>query len=306
MDLPLYFRTLRRHWIVVTLGICLALALAIASYIRPSYEDGKLVWKYRTVETWQSEARVLLSVPGFPVGSASLSPGRRANAIEQAGAQLPSLAVLYAGIATGDDVRAIVQRAGPIRGKAVAAAATAAGGTATLPIVEVTALAPSAAGSRGLADRFAYGLMEYIQDQQSDRPAQEQVALSLLSRGGQTELVRPRSRTLPVIVFLAILSATVGVAFALENMKTRRAPSIEVEPPSQREGHAIEVEPPSHREGQAVAAAPAPAATPASAPTAAPAPSSAAKDAAAPGIGLGGGRTHQQVTGPEPKRRLAQ
>jgi hypothetical protein len=277
MDLPLYAQVLRRHWIVVTLGIVLAVVLAALSYGHPAYEDGKLTWKYRAEERWQSEARVLLSVPGFPVGSAALSPGRRADEIAQAQAQLPTLAVLYAGLTTGDDVRSIVRQASEIRGRVVAAAATATNGMVTLPIVEITAVAPSGPGSRVLADRYASALIGYVEGQQADRAPEQRVDLSLLNRGGETELVDPRSKTLPIIVFLALLTATVGVAFALENVKTRRSSSDDVARKVQSDQRVILPSQSPHT----LTAAPM---TP----------------------GVGGGRAHEQPAGSESKPRLAQ
>lgn len=227
MDLPRYREVLQRHRHVVTFGLALAVVLATLSYARPAWEDWRPVLKYREQEAWTSQARVLLAVPGLPG-----TKGWRPDAVESAEARLPSLAVLYAGLTTGDDIRNLVKRTGAPAGKAVAAAATAAGGTATLPIVEITTISPTASGSRRLANRYANALMTYVRRQQAaaEVAPQRRVAVQLLNRAGETELIDPRSRTLPIVVFLALISATVGVAFALENWQSRRPPTLTLEP----------------------------------------------------------------------------
>lgn len=238
MDLPLFVRVLGRHRNVVAAGVCLAVLLAVLSYGRPGFEDWRPVLKYREQEQWQSQARVLVTLPGFSSGRSLLRPssvasGAKANAIESAEARLSGLAVLYAGLATGDEVKKIVRRGGPIRGKVVTAAATATGGTATLPIVEITSNAPSANGSRELVNRYADALRIFIEREQKafGVPPRERVALRPLNRGGRTELVVPRGKTLPVIVFLTIVSATIGLAFVRENLKRGTPSLVDVEAP---------------------------------------------------------------------------
>jgi hypothetical protein len=224
VDLQLFVGVIRRHRAIVIVGVVLAVLLAFFSYVRiAGLEDWKPTLQYREDEQWQSQNRVLLTLPGFSSGSTLLHSGASAEAIQRAEDRLASQTVLFAGLVTGDPVTAIVKRSGPIHGRVVAQAAQAAGGTATLPIVAITAVAPSAAGANDLANRYAEALSEYVESGQStgDVSLRQRVSLQTLNRADRAELAAPRSRTLPVIVLLAVLSATIGLAFVLENVRNR-------------------------------------------------------------------------------------
>lgn len=231
MDVRLFFVVLRRHQRVVLAGATLAVLLALLSYVRPGWDGVHPTLGYREAETWQSQARVLVTVPGFPSGR-SLVTARgakqagKADAIQRAEARLSALTLLYAGLVTGDEVRQIVRKHGPIRGRVVAAAETVTGGTAVLPIIDITALASSPKRSRALADRFANGLGTYVQRQQRAYgvPEPDRVTLATLNRASRTTLVDPRGTTLPIIVLLTVLSATVGLALVRENLSQQAAP----------------------------------------------------------------------------------
>lgn len=224
MDLQLFVGVIRRHRAIVIVGVILAVLLAFFSYVRiTGFEGWKPSVEYREDEQWQSQNRVLLTLPGFSSGSTLLHTGPSAEAIQRAEERLASQTVLFAGLVTGDPVTAIVERSGPIHGRVVAQAAQAAGGTATLPIVDITAVAPSAAGANDLANRYAEALSEYVEIGQAtaDVSPRQRVSLQTLNRANRAELAAPRSRTLPVIVLLAVLSATIGLAFVLENIRNR-------------------------------------------------------------------------------------
>lgn len=235
MDLPLFLKVLGRHRALVAVGVGLAVLLAALSYVRPGLDGMKPVLSYREAETWQSQARLLVTLPGFSAGSTLVRGDARADAILRAEGRLSGLALLYAGLATSDEVTSIVRRSGRIKGRIVAAAATADGGTATLPIVNIIAVAPSGPSSRSLANRYANALRQYVAGQQvaNDVPAKQRVALEVLNVGGRTELVGKRGTTLPLIVFLTILSATIGIAFVRENLRGSARESAEAGSPEE-------------------------------------------------------------------------
>jgi hypothetical protein len=123
---------------------------------------------------------------------------------------------------TSDTVTSIAESYGDVGGKVVAAAAIVPGGTAVLPIVDLTAVARTPVDARNLANQYAAALAEYVEREQivNEVPARQRVAVESLNRASPAELAVPRSRTLPVIVLLAVLSATFGLAFALENLRS--------------------------------------------------------------------------------------
>jgi hypothetical protein len=56
-----------------------------------------------------------------------------------------------------------------------------------------------------------------MQQEGSGVPKPERIQLRVLNRAGALDLVQPRSKTLPVVVFLAVMFATIALAFVLEN-----------------------------------------------------------------------------------------
>ena len=93
-------------------------------------------------------------------------PGRAApnETSPQSGGQiadpnrLNSLAVLYAELATGDPVRALMLRDGPIGGKIVATPVTVGDNHFMLPLVDLMAIAASPRRAMALAARGATAL----------------------------------------------------------------------------------------------------------------------------------------------------
>lgn len=232
MDVRLLFAVVRRFRLLVACGLLLAISMATLSMLRISVSGDGVELSYRTSEQWASYARVLVAQPGFGWGSSIAGGGTGTDKdIQEARAaaegRLPTLATLYASFVSSDDVRRILRRSGPIRG-VVQAQALPAGpsGGVILPIVAITAVSDTAAGSQRLGDRTARALRDFIREQQiaNGVPASERIELRPLNRAGQTELIKPRSKTLAIVVFLAVLSATFAIALVLENLSPRRAP----------------------------------------------------------------------------------
>jgi hypothetical protein len=77
-----------------------------------------------------------------------------------------------------------------------------------------------------LAQQSADAFRTYIRMQQiaNNVPADDRVIVEQLVRPKPAEVARPRSKTMPVVVFLAVMLATVGLAFLLENMRPPKPP----------------------------------------------------------------------------------
>jgi hypothetical protein len=212
MDVRLILRVLTRFKVLVLAGLVLALGLALLSYVRVDIGDGFRV-EYRSKEQWSSSTRLLVTTPGFRLGSLDSST----TDVE---ARLPSLATVYSSFVTSDAVRRIMLEKGRIKG-AVDAVALPAGGnsSAVLPIVNITAVSFTPRSTLELGNRAAAALQQYIDLRQeaSGVPKGERIQLRVLNRAGALQLIQPRSKTLPVVVFLAVMFATVALAFVLEN-----------------------------------------------------------------------------------------
>lgn len=239
MDLGLFARVLWRHRYVVAAGAVVAVLIAVASMTRVSFGDGGPRLEYRQDETWVSHARLLVTQQGFPQGRANLAqddvvaaqqPDAEAARGYLSPARSVELAQLYARIANADQVRAIMFARGGIEGaKSVTARAEE-----DLPTIGIESLATSRASAVALAQRQVDALLQYLAktQQASGVPVKDRVRLAVVRAPGSravldddaaTWLLKPRSKMLPLVVFLAVMGLVVGLVFLLENVRRSRA-----------------------------------------------------------------------------------
>jgi hypothetical protein len=223
MDFGLYVRVLWRFRVIVLLGVLLAVTLAALSLVRIG-TDGV---SYRQKELFATTTRLLVTQAGFPEGrlygqvpSATVEP---TSPVVDPG-RFNNLAVLYTELATSDAVRLLMLREGPIRGKIIATPVVGGGEFKTqLPMIDLTAIATSPGAAVRLAQRSASALTVYVRDQQraSRVPVADRAVIQPVIRPGEVELFQPRSKTMPMVVFVAVMFITVGLVFILENLRPR-------------------------------------------------------------------------------------
>jgi hypothetical protein len=221
MDLRLYGRVIWRFRIVVAIGIALAILLAALSFVRVSLSGGLKV-SHRQSEDWSASTTYVLTGSGFPVGGVNSAAGARSPLA------LSSLAALYASYAMGDDVHNRIRKGGPLQG---VVSATSFVNLQTsqrypLPLLSITADAATPGNAVLLARRAAGAFRAYLTDQQSRAgidPA-NRVQLRVINAANEATLIGPRKKTLPVVIFLTMLTATLGLAFVLENLRPRVRP----------------------------------------------------------------------------------
>jgi hypothetical protein len=219
MDLSLYGRVLWRFRWLVALGLIFAIALSVLSIAKVSSHG----LSYRKHEVWQSSTTVLLTQHGFIWGRAVIPP-------TQSGATggpgwLASLTDLYAQFANSDDVKALMVRDGASKSWALTAAPVT-GSSSALPVIALTGLAdtPASAVRATLVGRAAF--LQYVKSQQVSAaiPNGDRVDLQVLQNATPPVLVQPRKKTLPIVIFIAVISATIGLAFILENARPNVKP----------------------------------------------------------------------------------
>jgi hypothetical protein len=230
VDFQLYARVLWRFKLLFMLGLILAIALATFSFVRIS-SDG---FTYRQAELWSSSTRLLITQQGFPLGrllaqDPSLDPQVAAARLGIPLAdpnRLNNLTILYAEIATSDTVLRRMRRDGPIPGSILANPVIVQDGRYSVPLIDITAIAPAPLEAMKLATRGATAFRTYITDQQKANkvPDRDRVVIELVTRPRQAEIYQPRSKTMPLVIFLAVMFATVGLAFLLENLRPRARP----------------------------------------------------------------------------------
>jgi hypothetical protein len=224
VDFGLYARIFWRFRVLVVAGFALALVAGALSVV--SIGTGGV--EYRQKVLWASHAQLGVTQYGFPWGRLfALNPTSGSETEDQIPVADPNrfnaLAVLYARLATSDPVLNQMREDGPLGGQIVAAAARDVDSNTTLPLIDVTAVSTSPEGAVALASRSVDALQTYISDQQTSNevPSADRVVLEELVHPEGASVFQGRSKTVPVVVFLAVMFATLGLAFVLENLRPR-------------------------------------------------------------------------------------
>ncbi|MGD9570373.1 MAG: hypothetical protein AB7V62_00630 [Thermoleophilia bacterium] len=224
MDLRLLGRVLWRYRYLVVAGWVLACAAAFFSFVKV---DGEGL-SYRQSETYSAYQDVFVTERGFAEGRATLGDPEAPAADEPVTSdpdRLIGLTTLYAQLVDSDPVREIMLQDGPIEGYVVAEQFTANSGRAGLPILRITAFAPTAEAAIDTTLRQSDAFAQFIREEQArnEIPAADRVVLNVLRAPDGALLEEGRSITTPAIVFLAILAATFALALLLNNLRPPRA-----------------------------------------------------------------------------------
>lgn len=220
MDFALYGRVLRRFWPLVVTGLILAASLAFLSLVRVT-SHGVI---YRSPMVWQSQAVLLLNASGFPYGRTQIPPAGTDNSAPPQYVNLSALTDLYSQFANGDDVRRLMRAEGaPKTWTITATPAVPTIQGADLPVIALSGRANSASEAVSAVDYGRRALVEYVERQQQAAkiPTGQRINLQIVQRATKPVVVEPRKKTLAIIVFVALLVATIGLAFILENLRPR-------------------------------------------------------------------------------------
>jgi hypothetical protein len=235
MDISLFMRVIARFKVLTAVGVVFAFALAFLSMATVDFKHGVQA-HFRSKQQWVSRGTVLVTERRFPLGrsvlddATPLSSGASTSSSAQPFApseRFTELANIYAELATSDAVRQFILRQGPIVGKIEASALS----TVTqqpLPLVSVDGIAPTQPGAVALAQRASNALRRYIElkQQGSGIPVEQRVVLTQIKepRLATVQLLKGRSKTLPIVVFLVVLFGVIGLALVLENLRPRIRP----------------------------------------------------------------------------------
>jgi hypothetical protein len=239
MDLYLYARVLWRFRLLVVAGLALAVALATLSVLRIG-TDGVT---YRDSRLWSANMKVAVTQRGCPEcrlyaqysssasdpASTPVSPGQPVTDP----ARLATLARYYAQLMTSDPVRVRAERSGA-EGKIIATPIRDDQSGVILPYIDIVSISTSAEGAMKYVDASVRALGAFILQQQraNQVAAADRVIIEPIVRPVDATIYRPRPKTMPIVVFFAVMFATVGLAFVLENARPR---ARRVEPESQSE-----------------------------------------------------------------------
>jgi hypothetical protein len=218
VDLQLYFRVIWRFRLLVLAGLVLAILLAFFSYYRVDLKGGSPKVLHRQSETWQSSETLIITTSG--------NPYFRIGSTATAGT-LGGIALYYSEIASSDAVKAIIRKRGALNG-----IMTANPGVdqithrIPLPFVTISGISQNANTAIAIARRGSEAFRQYIAQQQNATrtPDGQRIKLDVLSAARGAVVVQARRKTVPIVVFLTTLIATLALVFILENLRPRVAP----------------------------------------------------------------------------------
>lgn len=228
VDLNLYFRVLWRFRLIVAAGFVLAIAIAMASFVKVGFAHGSLSTSYRQQETWQATTRLFVTQQGFPWGR-SVLPAVSPTPVPSTSSELQfadpnrlsALAVVYAQLINGDLIQRQIRKSVPPGTVLSAAPVTDLATNIPLPLVAVTSVAHTPAQAARVSRAGADLFRSYIAHQQASAgiPLKQRVLLQIVST--EATLTAGRKKTLAIVAFLAVLVATLALAFVLENLRPR-------------------------------------------------------------------------------------
>jgi hypothetical protein len=220
MDVSLYGRVLRRFWPLLVGGFVVACVLAVFSVAKVSPSG----ISYRKPAVYGASAELFLTQKGFPWGRTAI-PNAGPNS-KTSPTNLSGLTDLYAQFANSIDVIAIMRSHGaPKTWKLIAAPILPMIQGAALPVLSLTGEADSPADAAKAAALGTRSFVEYVQQQQKAAaiPNSQRVKIQVLQPATALTAVAvtPHKKTLPIMVFLGVMAATIALAFILENRRPR-------------------------------------------------------------------------------------
>jgi len=234
MDVNLLIRVIRRSKLLVSIGLFLATLLAVFAYASISFDGASPKLTVRGTETWEAESKILITQGGFPYGRAvpkyvNPQTPARGPAIQLGDqSRFASLAQVYAGLFNGDAVRTQLSHGPPEKSTVKADPGVDPSGL-PLPLVTITVTEQSKVEARALAAEAVRVFVTYVtrEQERAGIGASDRTELQTLERGDRPVLIAPRKKTLPILVFVAIMAATLGLALMLENVRGNRDPTFE-------------------------------------------------------------------------------
>jgi hypothetical protein len=235
MDLPLYFRVLWRFRLLVVPGFLVAIALAVLTYGKVDFAHGLKITP-RATPSFHVDALLLVTQKGFPWGESQQPyvPGDVAKGLPPVPvgdfSRMSGIAMIYSELADSDTVKGLTPLKPSKTEKLFTSPYAPAGappGT-VLPMVALSADAASPARASALINSRIEAFKGYISSQQSMAALSERkrVVVEVLRAGNPATAVvlSGKKKTLPIVVFLAVMIAVTGLAFMLENMRPRVRP----------------------------------------------------------------------------------
>ena len=248
MDLPLFGRVVWRFKFLVAGGMLLAIGLSFLSVAKV----GPGGVQFRQAQVWADDVTLLVSPKGFPWGS--VSPSQSADP-----ATFGSLATIYANLATSEAAPGeapaeaapaeAAPEAAPEGGEegglealckidpdscphvdfakepmiaTVVPYSYQSSNSPPLPFITMEAQAATKERVVELVRRESNAFLQYLHTlQAADQIPPDKRAQVTIVKGDQIRLLKPRSKTVPIMILMLVMTITFGLAFLLENLRPR-------------------------------------------------------------------------------------
>lgn len=218
MDLPLFGRIVWRFKWIAVIGLVLATLLAVFSTATVSFAGGPHL-AYRTPTVYEADTLVLVTQKGFPWGRAVLPLGGPGYADPS---RLALLAQLYATFVSSDAIQTqILHRGGSERVSARAMQSNQS--TGSLPYIIVSGFATSPADAVHASFAGTAALKRFVESQQNAAGIApvDRAVLRTIQDPLTVSIAVPHKKTTPIVVFMTVILATLGLILALENLRPR-------------------------------------------------------------------------------------
>jgi hypothetical protein len=223
VDLQLYLRVIWRFKLLLAVGFVVAVGLATFSIYRVS-PGGKPMISYRKSATWQAKEVLLVTQPGFPWGSSSFRPNSDP-------AKYSQLATIYVQLVMSDPVRQLIAKQWPVSSQDLITAFPVLAqsynlNSPPLPLISVEVTSTTSGRATELARQTTLAFKRYLDREQAKNliPREQRVVVTVVRSHDAPLLVEGHSKTLPLVVFVAVLMGFVGLALVLENLRPRVRP----------------------------------------------------------------------------------
>jgi len=230
----LYTRVLWRFKYLMFVGFLIAVSLAVLAFARVSFVGGKPHLTPRQSPIYAGQETLLITETGFPEGRAVFpTVGQGANATSEYAdpTRLAGLADFYSRLATSDPVLQSIPewRNSPLHRPVITAAAVTSSidNQDALPILAIDGEGKTPEAALQLTKDAANAFKAYMDQRQAQAGIAEnqRVVLTVLNVPVKAFVVRPRSKTLPLLAFMA----TLALFFVLSLLLDRRWPKKEKE-----------------------------------------------------------------------------
>jgi hypothetical protein len=230
MDIERFSRVVWRNRRIVFVGAVAAVILAAISVVRVDPLNGDPLFQFRQGQLWSSSLTFQLTQRGFPEGRGAIEAGsnqrtpRSSAPVFADTGRLVELAHLYTRLVNSDRVRTEMRQSGPILGgiSVMQESSDVRAQQSQEPLPLVTLRSANFSRSRSIARvrrQFQAFSDLFTADQVRSRiPISERIELRTVVGPTKPQVIEPRSKALPLLIFFATMISILAFVLIRENV----------------------------------------------------------------------------------------